>query len=323
MNRPPSRLAVVIPTYQRRQLVLSCLDALNVQESSESFEVIVVVDGSTDGTAATVLERRWRFPIHVLEQPNQGQAVARNRGAAASTADIILFLDDDMESAPGLIAAHLDAYRSGADAVTGAMFLHPSSPTTILSEEVGRWGVELAERCSRPGHQLGPDDIFSGHLSIRRELLQILGGFDTRFTSRGTFGNEDVDLSYRLVAGEHSVVFRRDAIAYQRFIVEAAEHLRRWRQVGEADVTLARLHPDLDRTLRAASLRTLPRSPLARMALAAPDVISAVVAPLRWFTCHLVDRGVRDPLTKRVFWRLHTIAYWSGVARAGGPLDPL
>jgi glycosyltransferase involved in cell wall biosynthesis/peptidoglycan/xylan/chitin deacetylase (PgdA/CDA1 family) len=317
------RLTVVVPTYQRCSIVLATLQALERQDTEDPFEVVVVVDGSTDGTAQALRGREWAFPIHVLQQSNRGAASARNVGAANGRADIILFLDDDMEATPGLLRVHLDAYAAEADAVVGATKLHPASPRTILSEDVGRWGAALAERCSRPGYQLGPDDIFTGQLSVRREVFDRLDGFDTRFTQGGAFGNEDVDFAHRLIANGCRVLFRLHAVTYQRFVVTAADHLRRWEEVGEADVALARLHPDLHPSLRGSSLREPPRSFLARLVVRSPDLIRKLVAPLRRLAIAVVDRGIRDPLTKRVFARLHALAYWSGVARAGGPLDSL
>jgi peptidoglycan/xylan/chitin deacetylase (PgdA/CDA1 family) len=323
-NAPsPPRLTVVVPTYQRRSIVLATLEALERQDITDPFEVVVVVDGSTDGTGQALRARKWAFPIHVLEQPNRGAATARNVGAATGRADIVLFLDDDMEATAGLLRIHLDAYGAKADAVVGTTMLHPASPRTILSEDVERWGATLAERCSRPGYQLGPDDIFTGQLSVRREVFERLAGFDTRFTQEGTFGNEDVDFAHRLVARGCRVVFRRDAVTYQRFVVTAADHLRRWEQVGEADVALARLHGDLHPSLRGSSLRERPGSFLARLVVRTPDLVMTLVAPLRRLAIVAVDGGIRDPLTKRVFAGLHAVGYWRGVARAGGPLDSL
>jgi glycosyltransferase involved in cell wall biosynthesis len=113
------RLTVVVPTYQRRSIVLATLEALERQDTEDLFEVVVVVDGSTDGTAQALQGREWAFPIHVLQQSNRGAATARNVGAANGGADIILFLDDDMEATPGLLRIHLEAYETEADAVVG------------------------------------------------------------------------------------------------------------------------------------------------------------------------------------------------------------
>ena len=102
-------LAIIIPTHDRRAAVERALRALSCQSYlPEWTEIIVVADGCSDGTAdiATV---GWAVPMRIIEQTRQGPAAARNRGAAAATADILIFLDDDIEVWPGFVAAHLEA----------------------------------------------------------------------------------------------------------------------------------------------------------------------------------------------------------------------
>ena len=108
------RFSVIVPTHQRRERVVHNVEALAGQELA-SFEAIVVVDGSTDGTAAALRELDLPFPLTVVEQDNQGAAEARNAGARAAVGEILLFLDDDMEAAPSLLAEHDRSHRAGAD----------------------------------------------------------------------------------------------------------------------------------------------------------------------------------------------------------------
>jgi peptidoglycan/xylan/chitin deacetylase (PgdA/CDA1 family)/GT2 family glycosyltransferase len=316
----PPRLSVVVPTYQRRELISSLLDALGQQDTNESFEVVVVIDGSTDGTADALRSRSDPFPLRVVEQPNSGAARARNCGVGTAAGDVVLFLDDDMEPHPGLVRAHLAAHEGGALAVVGAIPLHPEAPDNIMAASVGEWADELAARCSQPGYRLGLNDIFTGQLSVRRDVFSDLNGFDERFTADGTFGNSDIDFGHRLVARGIEVVFRPDAISYQRYVVSARQFLPRWSQVGEADVRIARLHPEMS-GLRPWSLRGRPRSPLARAVVTFPSVARALVAPARACAIWLVDGGRKDGITRRLYAMVRQVHYWLGVASAGGPID--
>lgn len=86
------QFSVIIPTYNRKDYVLEAVRSV-VEQTYPAHELIVVVDGSTDGTAEALRER---FPqVKVIEQPNRGPSVARNAGIAAATGEWVAFLDDD------------------------------------------------------------------------------------------------------------------------------------------------------------------------------------------------------------------------------------
>ncbi|MDA8376407.1 MAG: glycosyltransferase family A protein [Planctomycetia bacterium] len=86
------KFSTIIATYNRKDYLLQAIQSV-VEQTYPAHEIIVVVDGSTDGSAATV---RHRFPdVNVIEQPNLGRSIARNTGVAAATGDWICFLDDD------------------------------------------------------------------------------------------------------------------------------------------------------------------------------------------------------------------------------------
>ena len=136
------RFTIVIPTYQRREVVLSSVQALSLQEDCDSFEVVVVVDGSSDGSAAALRELELPFPLTVVEQANRGPAAARNWGATLGRGELLLFLDDDMEADPRLLAQHASSHRDGADAVVGHLPVHPASRPGFLTAELARWAEE-------------------------------------------------------------------------------------------------------------------------------------------------------------------------------------
>ena len=81
----PFRFTVVIPTYQRREVVLASVRALRSQESSEPFEVVVVVDGSTDGTAAALQRLELPFPLTVIVFVASAAAAAPPWGRRTAT----------------------------------------------------------------------------------------------------------------------------------------------------------------------------------------------------------------------------------------------
>jgi glycosyltransferase involved in cell wall biosynthesis len=103
-------LSVVIPTHNRREFLRACLDSFEQQSApAGSFEVVVVIDGSTDGTAEMLSEFAPSFELSVLTQPQAGASAARNAGAADARARVLLFVDDDMTASSSHVAAHLAA----------------------------------------------------------------------------------------------------------------------------------------------------------------------------------------------------------------------
>jgi glycosyltransferase involved in cell wall biosynthesis len=306
-SRPP-RFSIVIPTYERRALVAANVATLARQEFAEPFEVIVVVDGSTDGTAAALRKLDVPFPLRIVEQANGGSASARNHGARLARGELLLFLDDDMEAHPRLLAEHERSHRAGAEAVLGHLPVHPQSPPGLLTERVAAWTDERTKRLSEPGAALRLDDMLTGQLSVGRALFERLEGFDAGFRQRTTSSNEDIDFGQRLLQGGHRAVFNPSAISWQQYVVTPRQYLQSSREAGRADVRLAQKHPD--QLMEIFTPRKLSQR---RRWMRAP-----VAVVLRWLLVTRVERGRRDARTARWFARLRWCEYWRGVADAGG-----
>jgi peptidoglycan/xylan/chitin deacetylase (PgdA/CDA1 family)/glycosyltransferase involved in cell wall biosynthesis len=317
------RFSVIIATYQRRELVTSALRALAAQDYGAPFEVIVVVDGSTDGTGAALRGLDMPYPLRVVEHANAGLSRSRNRGADLAQGELLLFIDDDMEADPRLLAELDRSHRSGADVAFGRLPLNPSSPPTILSEAVGRWADQVATTLSTQGRAPSGDQIYAGQISMRREVFDAVSGFDTGFAGAGSYGNEDLDIAYRIIGRGFRVVFNPDAITYQYYATPAAVNLRQFRQVGRADVAFARKHPDLAEHLFGVLRNETPehaklRAPVLRF----PRLAGALCAVLRPFVCARIDGGRNDGWTEWLFFTIRTVEYWRGVADAGGVPRP-
>jgi peptidoglycan/xylan/chitin deacetylase (PgdA/CDA1 family)/glycosyltransferase involved in cell wall biosynthesis len=317
------RFSVIICTYQRREIVLRTLAALAKQQYDGVFEVVVVVDGSTDGTGAAIRSLATPFTLHVLEHPNVGASRSRNRGAEIAEGELLLFIDDDMEADPRLLAELDRSHRAGADVAFGRFPLHPSSPETILSEAVARWADQVAETLRTQGRPPSGDQIYTGQISIRREVFSAVGGFDVRFAGAGSYGNEDLDIGYRIVARGFNVVFNPNAVTYQYYATPAKVNLRQYRQMGHADVAFVRKHPELSRHLfDVVRNETREHAKLRDVVLRWPRLAGALVALLRIVVPRRIDGGNRDRRTEWLFFTMRTVEYWRGVSEAGGIPQP-
>src|SRR6185369_12818569 len=97
-------ISVVIPTFNRLPRLQRVLSALAEQTVSASeFEVVVVSDGSTDGTDDYLAKGDTPVPVRHARQDNAGPAAARNHGVRLARGRLILFVDDDVVASPALV----------------------------------------------------------------------------------------------------------------------------------------------------------------------------------------------------------------------------
>jgi GT2 family glycosyltransferase/peptidoglycan/xylan/chitin deacetylase (PgdA/CDA1 family) len=308
-----TRFSVVIPTYQRRQTVVRSVAAL-AEQTCADFEVVVAVDGSSDGTTEALRALETSFPLRVLEQPNRGRAAAVNAGAAAAGGGLILFLDDDMRADPRLLEEHERSHREGADAVMGDLPLDPNSPRNLLSWGVGWWARNRCERLAAPGAEIGIADLLTGQLSISRAAYEAVGGFDESFTRDGLFGGEDLDLGYRLLKAGYRIVFNRRAISYQHYDVDPLDYIERARETGRSDWELVAKHPELSARLQGTPRFTTRRSRLALTPfLRAPRAMSL---PLRLGAAAIVRSRRNTPRLRRLFFAVRSLEYLRGKREA-------
>jgi GT2 family glycosyltransferase len=233
-------ISVIIPTFNRRAIVARTLVKIFAQRLDPSrYEVIVVVDGSTDATAAMLKSLKPDCAFRVIEQENKGLAGGRNTGYKAARADLVLFLDDDMFSDPGLLAAHIDAHRERARSVAfGALFLSEDSPPSLAAEcfrrEIGAF--HLKQTRDPEGAWQSSYSVFS-NTSLSRTLLEEAGGFDETFRMR-----EDFELGIRLFRMGVNPIYVGSAIAHQYYIKTSADLIRDAEEFAEADLLFARKH---------------------------------------------------------------------------------
>jgi len=169
-------VAVVIPIYNRADLVAEAVQSALAQGPMVR-EILVVDDGSTDGTSERV--RQIDEPrVQLISQPNRGPAAARNTGWRATTADWIMFLDSDDTLAPGAIDALLMAARQGNGLVI------PYGREEIFGPEFTSQAVSTAYMSQRTGSVLADIVVnFRGTIFCAlfpRVCIEAVGGFDER-----------------------------------------------------------------------------------------------------------------------------------------------
>jgi len=165
-----------------------------LRQQPAPHEVIVVDDGSTDGTCEVL--REYGNQIRLVERENGGPAAARNAGLALATGDWVGFLDSDDEWLAGTLAAHVHALRSArslAVHIVNALLQRPQTGTVELFAHLNF--TPLSRVVQRPlRYQIANSIAWPQCALVRRAALDRVGGFDERFT--GLY--EDFDLFCRL-----------------------------------------------------------------------------------------------------------------------------
>jgi glycosyltransferase involved in cell wall biosynthesis len=306
--------SVVMPTYQRRESLRRTLETLaRVQYPADRLELVLVSDGSTDGTVEMVRSLSLPFPVRVLEQANQGPAAARNLALAHARGPYVLFLDDDVLPSPGLVAEHARGHMAAPaeDRVVIGTLLPPD---TLRSPWV-QWELDtvVKQYCAMAEglYEPTPRQFYTGNGSVRLDRVRAAGGFDVSFKRA-----EDVELAFRLERMGLAFVFRPAASA-----VHVAERsLRSWvsaaYQYGRNDVVLGlrRGRPDmLDAIAEEFWERSAPTRLLVRAGLRARGAERVLAVPAA-VAARLALRLGRRRLSHAICSALFNLAYWRGVA---------
>jgi glycosyltransferase involved in cell wall biosynthesis len=233
-------LSVVVPTFARRESVYRLLVALCRQTlPPRSFEVVVVVDGSRDGTREMAEGFEAPFHLRVEWQPNGGRASACNTGIRRARGELVVLLDDDMEPAPPCLAQHARGHAGGGRrALLGAAPIRTGTGTPPVARLVAEKFNRHLERLAGGG-EIGYRSFYSGNLSIRRSLLLEVGLFDEGYSE---YGNEDTELALRLLGAGVELAYNPGAHAHQHYEKDFGALARDSRAKGRTAVLTLRKH---------------------------------------------------------------------------------
>ena len=197
--------SVIIATYNRKDLLATCLRCLDAQDHPyNQYEVIVVDDGSTDGSVEMVKDWPARYNLRCIAAGHQGPGPARNLGVAKATGELVIFLDSDAFASASFVAEHVKSHRQAGKPI------FVDGPAVYVS---GQAAVAAPPLIAREIKLQAFLDFFgapfvSVNVSCPRADFLRVGGFDPRFGK--AYGYEDTELGVRLrLAGLGNVRNRR------------------------------------------------------------------------------------------------------------------
>jgi GT2 family glycosyltransferase len=306
-------LSVVIPTHRRPAKLRRAIDRLQRQLDPPEFELIVVANAGDDGAPVNMAVGEPTVRTRLCQAAVAGVSAARNLGWQEARSELVLFLGDDILATPTLLREHLSWHRDHPESTVGVLG-HVRWADEIKVTPFMRWleqGLQF-DYPSIKGIDAGPGRLYTANVSLKRSMLERVGGFDEELP----FLYEDIELGYRLSHHGFRLLYNRRAEGEHLHEITLDSWKERMRFAARGEHALIAKHPELEPKMR---------QRMQRASLAAP-------APARWAKLVSVIPPWVPVLGPRV-WRsakqrwLQALApcylgAWSDAERASGEIAP-
>ena len=245
-------LSVIIPTYNRLDILKLTLSAYEKQVLPEGFELelVVVDDGSSDGTWQYLKDYpSLRVHTSVYSQTNQGPAAARNLAISKAKGDYLLITGDDIIPEPGFAYGHISALLEGsAPAILGRTAWHPELNVNALMRHVDGIGAQqFGYHYFEDGQRLDFRHFYTSNISFSRSILDDIEFlFDVEFHYAAY---EDIELGYRLFGDRDQILYKRSILGYHHHHYTLKGFCKRQYNAGQMAYIFLGKHPSLSKTL--------------------------------------------------------------------------
>ncbi|MBD9559605.1 glycosyltransferase family 2 protein [Ensifer sp. ENS03] len=253
LRSPTTPISVVIPTYNRVQVLAETLACCFSLGSKPEIEFIIINDGSTDGTADFLNDLKGRMSnVEVIHTSNGGPGSARNLGVARARHDVVLFMGDDIRPAgPDFFNAHSDFHErrnSLGEAVVGKT-IWPNGRSLdvgpVMRHIQGRGGEQFGFADLTPYEWIDWRFFYTSNISMKKAAVKDWSqdGFSDHFK---LYGFEDIELAYRLSKGNNGLRIFYDPLSVGEHIhpYNFEQFVQRQLNTGRMARTFLDIHPD-------------------------------------------------------------------------------
>lgn len=229
-------ISVIVPTYNRKDLLKDCLQSLfNQSYPKDKYEIIVVDDGSTDGTKEMVKELKPNVTLRYFYQNNQGPASARNLGIKNAKGKILAFIDSDCVADKNWLVNLAKGLGKNKKIAGVGGQLRVYQPKTLFERYSDIFLCDHREYIEKPKGE--PPHLGTGNSVYHTSLVKKIGLFDHSFRC-----GEDVDLSWRLYFKGYRFLYEPGAIVYHRAPKTLRQLLKQSFVYGKAKAQLLTKH---------------------------------------------------------------------------------
>lgn len=250
-------ISAIVPTFNRLPKLKRAIGSLLAQECpSGPFEIVVVDDGSTDGTREWLAAVSQQKPnLRFTSQKHSGPAVARNLGVKMARGEVFLFVGDDIITGAGLLERHLFMLkRNGMNvAIQGRVRLAPEVERTRFVRYLDeRSWAQFRPNTADAGDELDFALLYTCNCSVPKRLLVDCGGFP-----EDVIYYDDTFLGWQLQQKKVRILYEPKALCYHDHTQTLEEFLQRQKQVGKDAAALVARFPELRSSLRMDQIRLL------------------------------------------------------------------
>lgn len=237
-------LSVIIPTYNRKEILKKVLLSIKKNDFTKPFEVVIIDDGSTDNTYQEIqdfLNQENLVNFSIFRQENGGPSKARNAGIKKAQAEILLIIGDDSITDPNLLSEHYkwntEKYPEKNIAILGHNEWDPEIEITPFMEWIDATGMQFSYFRFKDENSPTWGDLWTCNISLKKSFLMDKGLFDEEFPYAAW---EDVELGYRLSKHGFQIKYNKDAKVFHHHPTSFASVKKRMVAHGYSQLILAK-----------------------------------------------------------------------------------